>query len=506
MTTGTGADKTRRSAIGRAPLVTAATLCILAASSVAGAENKKSGRNRCFDTTTAPVTIGANWQLTGIGIDPEVQRAAEQIEVVKSEINGSCGVRVQAGKVGVPLAVLVRDNQSTVAGATAVTQQLIEAGAVALVGGGNSVLAPPAVQAAVQANITFGVNQAAADSLSGCTAAELGDPAVIKSATPVYAPGLCWDHHGLVFRTTTTGHLGGMAAARYARATYPTLTDAAFLFRNDDFGRPNRDGFRDTFVELGGTVLAEGAFPLQATLDDFKTLLRTVTAGNPSIVAANPNVSRLKLIMQAYVELRDDPTWTAKPLNFDTLRLVWTATATSGTFSDLSAAALAALVNQSESVQSAWDPNSVGFQKWFALYRAFKPDAEPPVSSFAMTAYDALVVMALAITAAGTTDAPAIAAKLKEITNPPGKCVYPGEWKKAFKRLTKGKDINYQGALGPVDLDERGNATGIAHGIFRFLPDGSTTMVGTFASAPQQSACDTEREDGDEDDEGNDDD
>lgn len=260
MTTGMGTDKTRQRATGRAPLMAAATLCLLAASSVADAEG------RCLDATAAPVTIGANWQLTGIGIDPQVPRAAEQIEVVKSEINGSCGVRVQAGKVGVPLAVVVRDNQSTVAGATAVTQQLIEAGAVALVGGGNSVVAPPAVQAAVQANIPFGVNQAAADSLSGCTAAELEDPAVIKSPTPVYAPGQCWNHRGLVFRTTTTGHQGGVVAARYTRETYPTLITAAFLFRDDDFGRPNRDGFRDTFVELGGTVLAEGAFPLQATL------------------------------------------------------------------------------------------------------------------------------------------------------------------------------------------------------------------------------------------------
>src|SRR5262245_12994734 len=429
MTTGTESDRTRQSAVRRAPLVMATTLCILAASSVADAGNRKREEKKCFDATAAPVTIGANWQLTGIGIDPEVPRAAEQIEVVRSEINSSCGMRVETSKVGVPLAVLVHDNQSTVAGATAVTLQLIEAGAVALVGGGNSVFAPPAVQAAVQANVPFGVNQAAADSLSGCTAAELGNPAVIKSPTPVYAPGQCWNHRGLVFRTTTTGYEGGVVAARYARETYPTLITAALLYRDDDFGRPNRDGFRDAFVGLGGTVLAAAGFSIQTTtVDGFKSLLRTITAGNPSIIAANPNVQRIKLLMQAYVELRDDPTWTTKPLNFHTLRFVWTATATAGTFSDLSPTALEALVNQSESVQSAWDPNSKGFQKWFALYRAFKPDAQPPGSSLAMAAYDALTVMALAITAAGSTEAAAIAAKLREITSSPGKCVYPGEW------------------------------------------------------------------------------
>ena len=32
--------------------------------------------------------------------------------------------------------------------------------------------------------------------------------------------------------------------------------------------------------------------------------------------------------MQAYVELRDDPTWTARPLNFSTLRFLSISTAT----------------------------------------------------------------------------------------------------------------------------------------------------------------------------------
>src|SRR5207253_704643 len=81
----------------------------------------------------------------------------------------------------------------------AVTQALINAGAVAIVGGGNSNNAPPAADLAVRhiPPIPFGANQAAADSLSGCTAAELADPAITKSPTPVYAPGQCWNHHGL---------------------------------------------------------------------------------------------------------------------------------------------------------------------------------------------------------------------------------------------------------------------------------------------------------------------
>jgi ABC-type branched-subunit amino acid transport system substrate-binding protein len=498
MATGTVVDKTRPTSPGRRLLFTALAACLLGTGSAGAAEITPGWKKRCLDATAAPVTVGANWQLSASA--PDAIGSADQIEVAKFEINNSCGVRL--GRMGVPLAVDVRDNQNNLAQSVAVTQALIQAGAVAVVGGGNSINAPPSAQVAVQSNIPFGANQAAADTLSGCTAAELADPAITKSMTPVYGPAQCWDHHGLVFRTTATGYQWGTVGARYARETHPTLTTAAILFRNDDFGRPNRDGFRSAFAELGGTVLAEVPFVGQAvTVDQFKGLLRTATAGNPSIIAVNPNTTLLKRLMQAYVELRDDPTWTAKPVNFSTLRFLSISTATGDTYLDLTPPALAALVNQFESVQPAWDPSSVAFQRWFTLYQTVYPNAQPPTSGFYMSAYDAVIVMALAITAAGTTDGAAIAAKLREVTNPPGVCVYPGEWRKAFRLLAKGKDINYEGALGSVDLDERGNATGIAYGIFNVQPDGSPTLLRTFQPAAQQSACEADDDVEDDNDE-----
>jgi len=471
-------------------------LACLLGTAVAG-EATPGWKKRCLDASADPVKFGANWQLSAS--PPDVIGSADQIEVAKFEINGTCGIRL--GGIGVPLAVEVRDNQNNLAQSVAVTQALINAGAVAIVGGGNSNNAPPAADLAVRhiPPIPFGANQAAADSLSGCTAAELADPAITKSSTPVYAPGQCWNHHGLVFRTTATGFQWGTVGARYARETYPTLTTAAILFRNDDFGRPNRDGFRSTFTELGGTVLAEVPFVgMAVTVEQFKALLRTATAGNPSIVAINPNAILLRRLMQAYVELRDDPTWTARPLNFSTLRFLSISTATGDVYSDLAPAALAVLVNQFESVQPAWDASSLAFQKWFALYRTVYPNAQPPTSGFYMSAYDAVIVMALAITAAGTTDGPAVAAKFREVTNPPGVCVYPGEWRKAFRLLAKGKDINYEGALSSVDLDERGNATGIAYGIFNVQPDGTPALMRTFQPAAQQSVCEPDEEEDDE--------
>jgi len=220
-------------------------------------------RAKCFDATATPVKFGAPWPLAGGGA---AALAVDQVEVVKFEINNSCGVRVGKRKVGSPLIFDVRDNLGTAAGATAVTPALIAAGAVALVGGGASASGTPTAQVAVGSNIPLGANQSAADNMSGCTAAELADPTVIKSATPVYGAGRCWNNGGLVFRTTATGYNWGTVGASYARATYPALTTAAIIYRDDDFGQPNRDGIRARFVELGGSVLAEGGFVPPLTL------------------------------------------------------------------------------------------------------------------------------------------------------------------------------------------------------------------------------------------------
>ena len=485
-----GASNARGTSTRRPRLAMVAVMSILAAGFVLSfvAAAPAAATARCFDPTAAPVTIGANWALTG----STTGGTADQVDVVKFEINHGCGIRVGSahGGVGSPLAVLLRDNTNTAARAAAVTNELIAAGAVAVVGGSSSTPGPPAAQAAVQANVPFGANQAAADSMSGCTAAELADPAVTKSATPVYGAGKCWDNHGLVFRTAATGNQFGTVAARYARETYPTSTTAAIVYRDDDFGRPDHDGLRTKFVELGGTVSAEsGIVESTSTVASLKTVLKTLTLGNPSIILGGINTT-FRNFMQAYVELRDDPTWTAKPSNFDTLRFVWAATL-SGNYGDVSPAVRAVLVNQSVFVQPAWDATSAPYQRWFALYRAAIPTAQPPINAFYMSGYDTMIVMSLAIVAAGTTNGPAVAAKFRQVANPPGKVVCPGQWRKAVRLLAAGKDINYEGASGPIDLDERGNATGITFGIFKVQADGTTALVGNFGAPPVQPRCPT---------------
>ena len=71
-----------------------------------------------------------------------------------------------------------------------------------------------------------------------------------------------------------------------------------------------------------------------------------------------------------------------------------------------------------------------------------------------------MILIGLAAAKAGTTtDSAAIRDALRDVANPPGEVVRPGEegLKRAMELIADGKDINYEGAAGSVDLAENGD-------------------------------------------------
>ena len=73
------------------------------------------------------------------------------------------------------------------------------------------------------------------------------------------------------------------------------------------------------------------------------------------------------------------------------------------------------------------------------------------------------MLVALAAAKAGTTtDSVAIRDALRDVANAPGEVVGPGleGIRTALRLIAEGKDINYEGASGPVDFDEHGDVSG----------------------------------------------
>lgn len=91
-------------------------------------------------------------------------------------------------------------------------------------------------------------------------------------------------------------------------------------------------------------------------------------------------------------------------------------------------------------------------KKWKQAY-----DSEAG-GAFQANAYDAQIILALAIEAAGEASGKAIAENYRAIATPPGKKV--NSFAQGVQELRKGNDINYEGASGPCDFDAYGNVSG----------------------------------------------
>ena len=82
-----------------------------------------------------------------------------------------------------------------------------------------------------------------------------------------------------------------------------------------------------------------------------------------------------------------------------------------------------------------------------------------PTQAYITNAYDATVLIGLAMQQSKSNKAPAIRDAIRKVTDPKGEKIYAGaaELKKAAKLLAEGKAIQYIGATGPLQFDKNGD-------------------------------------------------
>lgn len=95
--------------------------------------------------------------------------------------------------------------------------------------------------------------------------------------------------------------------------------------------------------------------------------------------------------------------------------------------------------------------------------------------------FDGLVIAALAAVAAGSTDGPDIRDHLQAVSAPPGTKYGFNDLEQAIRDLLAGEDIDYDGASGPIDLDENGDpaSIGAIYDLWQ-IKDGQMTSIEVF--------------------------
>jgi branched-chain amino acid transport system substrate-binding protein len=287
---------------------------------------------------------------------------------------------------------------------------------------------------------------------------------VVPIATSPLVTLLPADTEGLIFRTNGSDALQGVVAAQLARGELVedyAVETAAIIYVNNPYGQGLAEQFQRSFEARGGRVTRSVAVPddpqptytaelEQALADDPDVLIPAVYPGHGTILLA---------------EARDFFEFTRFQF-MDALKSP-----------DVQAAVGEALVGSYGTVQAS-DPERPGFLQFAADYE--EAYGEVPPLPFMDTTYDAVAVVGLAIAKAIAEGADITSLNLRDrlrpVANPPGEIVGVGEFAEAVSLLAQDSDIDYSGAAGEVDFDERGDVITPVE-VWRFAEDDFETVM-----------------------------
>jgi ABC-type branched-subunit amino acid transport system substrate-binding protein len=240
-----------------------------------------------------------------------------------------------------------------------------------------------------------------------------------------------------LFRTTISDAAQGVVLAKMAADS--GLTSVCTMYINNAYGQGLSEIFADNFEKDGGTVTAQ--VPHESEQATYASELAQCTAGNPEALAALAYPESARVFLREAVEAGNVETF-----------LFCDGTKSADMFADLGWPTFDGMKGTA--------PSSLDVAAGTAFEAAYTAEygSTPPLP-FMREIYDAVYLVALAADKAGSTDSTAIRDAIRDIANPPGETVGPGTdgYGAAVALLDDGKDINYDGAAGPVDLDANGD-------------------------------------------------
>ena len=305
---------------------------------------------------------------------------------------------------------------------------------------------------AIVGSLSSGVTLAVAESVTIPGGAVLVSPA---STSPAISN---LDDGDTVYRTTVSDALQGIIAAQLASQL--GYDNVATIYINNAYGEGLSNIFQENFESLGGTVSA--TVPIEGGQASYTSELRQASQDGATVLMAISYAETAGVYLREAVEGQffDDFIFvdgTKSQDMFDTLG----AESFEGNYGTAPGA-----------------PGTPTQEEFKALY-ASKLDGDPS-DIFISEAFDAAAILALAIAEAGSEDGDDIKAAMRKVANAPGEKVGPGDLARAIQLISEGKDIDYVGAAGDQDFDDKGDVQNTIE-VWK-IEDGQVTSTGIFAS------------------------
>jgi ABC-type branched-subunit amino acid transport system substrate-binding protein len=267
---------------------------------------------------------------------------------------------------------------------------------------------------------------------------DAGVPIVSPSATDPAISEL--EDDNLVFRTAPSDVLQGRVLAKVMADQIGADASVVTANRNDAYGVALVEQFTQAWEAGGGTVVRNVAYNPEAA--SLNSEAQQIAQGNPDAWVFVDFPETWSKMGPALVRTGNwDP---AKTFTTDGLR----SAKLPGTAGRKATEGMRGTV-----------PTSTGAPAGEAFDALWTQETGDPRGTYDAQNFDAIVLLSLAATRAGSSDPADIAEALAEVSAPGGTKYTYEELPEALKAAAAGEDVDYEGASGPLDLDENGDPT-----------------------------------------------
>ena len=244
----------------------------------------------------------------------------------------------------------------------------------------------------------------------------------------------------MLFRTAPSDALQGELAGQMAANTVETVS---LVYVDNAYGLGLAENFKTSFEAAGGRVIA--LVPVEeAPGQSYAAELRSALgAERPDTLAAYTYPDHARVYLREAIEL----------YNYRNFMFA------DGTKSPELVRAIGGSNLEGLMGTAPGAVDSSGRARFLLQYT--ERYGAPPAQPFIENSYDAMALIGLAAFRArsngeevtGTT----IRDNLGAVANPPGVPVGPGQFQRAFDLISRGQDINHEGAAGAQDFDANGD-------------------------------------------------
>lgn len=374
-----------------------------------------------------PILVGTLLPLTGslaiFGGDME-----KSVQMAVDEINEAGGV------LGRDLELVTEDSRTDSSQAPQAMSRLVQAGVVAVIG-------------------------AASSGVTGSVIGQAVDNQIVMVTPASTAPSLTnRENNGYFWRVPPNDALQGKVMAQLLDEE--GITRASTLYVNNDYGQGFNDVLQQEFLtRYQGVILNTVAFDEKSTT--FDSEINRATADDPdAVVFIGYPGEGVPLMRQAFQAGEVDRPWFFSEGVFSQSFVDDVGEGDDGPI-------LSGF--QGTTPEILLSPGSDEFQDRFEAKYGHKPQL------FSSQSYDAMIAVALAIEAAGSADPADFKESMRDVWNSPGEAVRSFDAGK--EALEGGSDVDYSGASGDFNWDERGDPVKGIYAIWSVAENGTIEVV-----------------------------